>query len=212
MKPLKAIAAFGLIISICLTYKAQAKTLTIGLDMSLSNPLVKDSAFADAAASYVAQDIKTMREGDVVRIVTFGARDHAANMQEINVTVPRNGASKVAKSASAYLTKTVKDSSNTQQSTNIVAWLELRDFACTDGDKIIVITDGIEASDVVSPQAFLDGKQSLPKPDEFAGFKGCEVVFYGLGVGWHLKEVKTLRSAWMEYFKAADAPFKAVIK
>lgn len=189
-----------------------AKTLTIGLDMSLSNPLVQDPAFAQSAAQFVARDIKAMQDGDNVRIASFGARDHAANMREIAVTIPRKGAGKVARSAEAYLQKIVQDTSNAQSSTNIIAWLEISEFDCSDGGKIIVITDGIESSDQIHPQKLIDGAQALPAPDALASFKGCNVVFYGLGVGWPLAQVKNLRSAWAQYFQAANTPFKAVMK
>ncbi len=190
---------------------SSAETLTVGLDLSLSNPLVKDSAFSQTAAQYVAHHIKGMKDGDKIRIKTFGSRDNAANFNTKEKTISRHGSAKMARAVAQYIQHVVKDNSNTQKSTNIVAWLEFNDFDCANNGKIIALTDGIEASSYVDPNALLDGKKDLPAPDEYAKLKGCDVVFYGLGIGWQPQQVKTLRKQWSRYFKQAGSTFSVII-
>ena len=180
-----------------------AQTLTIGLDMSLSNPLVTDKAFSQQVAGYVAQQIKPMRAKDQVVIMPFGARDNVANLHSKHIAIKRHKQAKTAKAVAHHIINFSAQKSNAQQATNILAWLEFNDFNCAGGGTIIAVTDGIESSETLNPKAFITGKAALPKPDEFHQLQGCNVVFYGLGVGRPAKEAKIIRRAWTQYFKQA---------
>lgn len=188
---------------LAVSQSVSAQTLTIGLDMSLSNPLVTDKAFSQQVAGYVAQHIKPMRAKDQVVIMPFGARDNVANLKSKRITIKRHKQAKTAKAVAHHIVNFSAQKSNAQQATNILAWLEFNDFNCASGGTIIAVTDGIESSEAVSPKAFITGKAMLPKPDEFHQLQGCNVVFYGLGVGRPAKEAKIIRRAWAEYFKQA---------
>ena len=191
---------------------APAQTLTIGLDMSLSNPLVSDKAFRQQVAGYVAQHIKPMRVKDQVVLMPFGARDNAANLHSKRITIKRHQQAKTAKAVAHHIINFSAQKSNAQQATNILAWLEFNDFNCANGGTIIAVTDGIESSENVNASAFITGKVALPKPDEFHQLQNCDVVFYGLGVGRPAKEAKIIRRAWAAYFKQAGVKsFKAIM-
>lgn len=208
MKAMKLAAIAALV---CVSMGVSAKTLTVGMDLSASNPLVKDPAFSKEAASYVAEHIKAMKTKDKLVIKSFGARENAANLKKIELTIKRHRQAKIAKKAAAYIQSMTTDKDNAQQSTNIVAFMEFNDFGCSEGGTVIVITDGIEASQSVNPNDLIAGKKGLPAPDEDAALAGCHVVFYGLGAGWPTKQVKLIRSAWQAYFKKAGASFEAII-
>ena len=195
-----------------LSLPASATTLTVGMDLSLSNPLVKDKTFTQQAATYVSDHVAALKRGDTVRIKSFGARDNAANLTSKSLTIKRHGAKKAAKAVAQAVYDISQNADNAQTSTNIVAWLEFNDFDCANGGKIIVLTDGIEASSYVSPNDLLEGKKGLPEPDEYTELSGCDVTFYGLGVGWQAQHVKHIRKAWREYFEKANATFTAVIQ
>lgn len=200
------------LLSLSLSMSANAQNLTVGLDMSLSNPLVLESSFGHQASAFVAEHIKPMKPKSQVKIMQFGARDKAINQRSPKLKIKRHNQSKIAKKVAAYIKAVTSNKNNAQQATNIVAWLEFGEFGCDQGGKIIVITDGIEYSEYVNGNQFLAGEQGLPEPDEFHQLKGCEVYFYGLGVGRPAKQVKIIRAAWMKYFKQAGVKrFEAIM-
>ena len=89
------------------------------------------------------------------------------------------------------------------------AFLELGSgFGCETNGAVLLITDGIESSSVVSAKALLDGKAVLPAPGP--NLRGCVLTFYGLGAGWELQQVKNLKVAWSQWAKKAGADFRAI--
>lgn len=190
---------------------AQAKTLSIGIDLSGSNPLLTHQNFADAAARHAMQAIEALKEGDVVHVRTFGSRDEARNLLNHSATIGRRmRAQKVAQAVGDLLRSLPRQSHSAQASTNLLAWLEFGSgFGCADQGEILVITDGIESSSLVSAQALLDGKAKLPKPG--VDLKGCTLTFYGLGAGLPAQYVKRLRSEWQRWAEKSGARFTAVI-
>ncbi len=195
----------------CAAFAAQAKTLTIGVDLSSSNPLLTHKNFAYVASQYVTAQIKQLKKGDVVQIKTFGARGDLSNLPNTRFKISRRlRANKVAKIVSQYLLSLPARKDVAQASTNLIAWLELTSgFNCGAGGQILAITDAIESSSVLSDQQLLQGKQALPKPD--VSLKGCHLTFYGLGTGQELQAVKTLRRAWSSWAEQAGATFTAII-
>lgn len=184
---------------------AQARTLTIGVDLSGSNPLLSHEDFAAQAAQHAARAIHTLKEGDVVRLRSFGARHDASNLPVRSVTISRrHRAPEVARAVAAYLRSLPGQTDRGQPSTNILAFLELgSDFGCEERGSILLITDGLESSSVVSARALLDGKVELPAAE--SSLRGCALTFYGLGVGRELREAQQLRRAWTKWAQKAGA-------
>ncbi len=190
---------------------AHAKTLTIGIDLSGSNPLLTHEHFADAAARHAMRTIEALKEGDVVHVRTFGAREDARNLLNHSATIGRRmRAQKVAQAVGDFLRGLPKQSSSAQASTNLLAWLEFGSgFSCADGSEILLITDGIESSSLVNAKALLDGKVRLPNPS--VDLKGCTLTFYGLGAGLPAQYVKRLRAEWSAWAQKSGATFAALI-
>tara|TARA_R110002073_G_scaffold118562_1_gene257720 strand:- start:853 stop:1497 length:645 start_codon:yes stop_codon:yes gene_type:complete len=193
---------------------ADAKTLTIALDKSGSNPLLVDPHFAASAADYASELIMPLEEGDVVRLVSFGARDRADNMLNKIIKLKRSlRAGKVADAVKSYINGLPQGEPVAQSSTNIVSFLELDgNFDCKSGSTVLLLTDGVEASEYVSPQGFVEGKSHLPKPDPELSLKGCTVIFYGLGAGTEGSAAKFMRNEWSAYVGATGGEFTAVTK
>ena len=186
----------------------QAKTLTIALDLSGSNPLLNDKQFNHNAAQYVADTISHLEKGDDVVVQSFGSLDNTANFNRFELPIKRHNAKKVAGQVAQYV-RALPSNSQAQGSTNLIAWFGRNSFGCEAGGQVIVLTDAIED---VNPNHLIQGKQDLPKPNEFVQLKGCSVTFYGLGVGRLDSEMLNLRRAWTNYFESAGARFTAIAK
>lgn len=189
-----------------------AKTLTIAFDKSGSNPLLGDPHFAASAAAYVAGQVKTLKEGDVVRIRSFGARNEGSNLLDQTFVLNRRlRARKLAQSIQNYIANLPNQDGKSQSSTNIIAFLEFDSgLDCGNGGMTLLLTDGLESSEYISPKSFLAGRQHLPKPD--AALKGCEIIFYGLGAGLPPKSAKFMREEWTRFIKDAGGQFTAIMK
>lgn len=194
-----------------MTGSLSAKTLTLGIDLSGSNPLLSHANFAHGAAAHVQATIRALKPGDVVRIKTFGARDSALNLLQHRVTISRrNRAAKIAAQVGQFVRTLPEQTETGQSSTNLIAWLEFTEgFACKADSEILVITDGLESSTYVDAKDLLSGKKALPAPD--VDLKGCALTFYGLGTGWKPQDVKRVRKAWRAWSDEAGATFTAII-
>ena len=201
--------ALGAALVTVLNGAIEAKTLTIGSDLSQSNPLLQDANFNQQAVSYVVAQIRALKRGDVVVLKTFGGLADSQNFKSKSFTIKRHNAKKIAKYAAHHITK-LASLSEAQKSTNLVAWLQRGRFDCANDSQIILLTDGIEASEYVSPSALLLGKANLPNPNKRHQLKGCEVVFFGLGVGRPDKQNNILLDEWHGYFEKAGVPFEAI--
>lgn len=198
-------------LTMAMALDASAKTLTIGIDLSGSNPLLVHENFAYSASNYVSGEIAKLKSGDSIQVKTFGARNDAMNLINQRITINhKNRPEKVAQIV-GQLVRALPERANIEQSsTNLVSWLEFSDgFACDQSSEILVITDGIESSSYVGGQDFIEGKKGLPVPD--VNLKGCTMTFYGLGAGLQPQYVKTIRKAWMKWSDNAGVIFKAVI-
>ena len=94
----------------------------------------------------------------------------------------------------------------THGSTNIIAKLEFSNFNCDDGDGILLITDGREASSITMG---LQRGAKLPTPDS-EYLKGCTMTMYGIGSQdrgnkLNYQQVKNIRTAWQQYLTTAGA-------
>lgn len=191
---------------------AAAKTITIGVDLSGSNPLLTHENFAYGAAEYVSGKISGLRNGDTVRLSTFGARDDAMNLISNEFTISRRmRTGKVSAAISQFIRSLPERESAGQNATNLVAWLEFTGgFDCAGGGQIVVLTDALESSTLVNTEDAAAGKAWLPKAE--VDLKGCNLTFYGLGAGFPPEVVKFLRGEWQQWSAEAGAEFNAVIR
>lgn len=203
--------ALGALLGAAIALPLKAKELTIALDVSGSNPLLIDEAFNRMAAGYVAEHIQALDKGDTVVLQTFGDLREPQNFKRYAFAIKRHNGKKVAAQIAQFI-KAAPSKLDAQGSTNLIAWLGRGQFGCERNSHVIVLTDGIEASEYANPNKLLSGEQALPKPNEFVSLAGCTVTFYGLGVGRLDSEVLTLRRAWSAYFAQAEAQFFAVVK
>lgn len=188
---------------------AEARTLTLGIDLSGSNPVFKEE-FARVAGTYAGSRVAALSLGDVVSVRSFGARD-LSNLRSSNVSITRkNRPDQVARQVAQFIAGIPSAGVTPQPSTNLVAFLEFGDFDCARGGEILLITDGLESSSYADADALMKGKAKLPEPQpDF--LKGCTVTFYGLGVRQPAQAVKIVREAWRDWFEKAGATFTAVI-
>ncbi len=191
----------------------QAKTLTIGVDLSGSNPLLTHENFAASAANYISQEIKSLQTGDTLRMKTFGARDNVQNLLSFDVNISRKARpNKVAKKISQTILAIPAQAKKMSQShTALIAWLEFTPgFDCADGGKIIVLTDGIESSTLISTNDFVNKQKPLPKAE--ISLKGCQITFYGLGAGLPTTYARHVRKSWHTWAGQAGADFNDIMK
>ena len=190
---------------------AAAKTLTIGVDLSGSNPLLIHPNFAHIAASHVGDQISKLRDGDVINIRSFGARGEAVNLLNQRIVLSRRVTARaVAEALRRYLKSLPEDASVAQGDTNLLAWLEFTSgFDCNNEGSLIVLTDGLESSKLVDARALLAGDVGLPEPQ--VDLAGCSVTFYGLGAGLPPTPIRHLREEWQSWITKSGAAFTAII-
>lgn len=192
---------------------AAAKTLTIGIDQSMSNPLMLDEGVARIVGRNVGEQIAALQPGDWVHVRTFGERS-AVNFQVEKIRITRSvRADKVADLVSRFIASLPSRAKKGQSSTNIIAFLEFGQFDCANGGRIFLLTDGIESSAYIHERDLVAGKPlPAPEPNILAG---CEVTMLGLGQSTNAalppQAIKALRASWTAWMKAAGASFNAVI-
>ncbi|MGE4069857.1 MAG: hypothetical protein AB7E72_01625 [Lysobacterales bacterium] len=189
--------------------EADAKTVHVAIDLSGSNALIGDRNFAYAASQYVAQEITPLRDGDVVRVQTLGARNNPQNLLDATYKISHKiKPAAVAKAITQFIRSLPERPNLAQGATNLLAWIEFHPpFA--EGDVILLLSDGIESSELVNGQALAEGKTGLPAPE--IDLKGRRLIVYGLGAGLPAPNVRHLRKAWQVWSDQAGAEFLAVI-
>ncbi len=185
------------------------RRIVIGLDISKSNPLVDDAAFAAKVAARIANLVRALGMASQVHVRTFGSYDASSNNFYYDAVIsarnrPEHVAAEIRKliSGTPYLVKSGKW--RLQSNTNILAFLDnvSQSIGCGGMPTMVVLaSDGIEDSEYVRLQS---AGAHLPAP---AGrsFRGCaEMQILGLGQGTHSPIVTTrLRSEWTRWAAAA---------
>lgn len=212
---MKKIAKAILLATPLISSVAFAKTLTVGIDLSSSNPLISSEKFAQSAAILVADNIRTLKLGDTVLIRHIGD-NRLDNLHGERIQISRrNRADKVAQTVAQYISGIPKKTYD-QGATRLLAFLELQNFGCSDGGgQVILLTDGIENSaEAPDAEGLLLGKKALPAPKAGA-LSGCDVWFVGLGQSSSgslpVGTVRHLQNAWGNYLKAAGANFTTIV-
>lgn len=183
--------------------------LIIGLDISQSNPLVDNPAFAAKIAARIAAQIRVMGFASEVHVRTFGSYDAASNSFYYDTKLSRNArpaqvAAEVQKLISGTPALVKRGAWKSQKNTNILAFLDnvSQSIGCSGlPTTIILASDGIEDSEY----AQLTKKIAhLPAPKN-APFKGCaqlQILGLGQGAGSPSTTVR-LRGEWTGWAQAA---------
>ena len=183
--------------------------IVIGLDLSRSNPLIADPAFAAKVGARVAGIVHEMGFASEVHVRTFGNYDATSNNWAYDVVLsvrnrPENVAAEVQKlvAGTPLLVKTGKW--RAQENTNILAFLDnvSHSIGCTGmPTTIILASDGIEDSDYAK---LIHASSQLP-PSEGKPFANCaELKILGLGQGASSPRLTTrLRTEWSGWARAA---------
>jgi len=182
--------------------------IIIGLDLSRSNPLIDDPAFAARVALRIAGIVRNLSFASEVHVRTFGSYDPSSNNFAYDTVLSvRSRPEEVAAEIDRLIANTPRLVASgkwrPQQRTNILAFLDNveRGIGCGGMPTFIVLaSDGIEDSDY----ARLNRGDHLPMP-EGAGFRGCrELAIYGLGQGAGSPRLTThLRSEWSNWAQQA---------
>lgn len=200
---------------------AMADELWVGIDMSDSAPLLLEDIQAAAAAETIADEIRQLERGDLVRIISFG--ESGVTDRQIDFSIELSGRNRPAAIAEQFLEliaslpqRTRDGQLHTESQTNAMGFLERIGplLNCQSvPTTLLVMTDGIEWSTAITGEGLLAG-QPLPPPSGPI-LQGCAVTFWGLGQqrrefghddGWY----PILRAAWSTYMdQAGVAEFAA---
>ena len=183
--------------------------IVIGLDLSRSNPLIADPAFAAKVGARVADIVRNLGFASEVHVRTFGNYDASSNNFAYDVVLSvRNRPDSVAddvKKLVAGIPLLVKSGKwRAQQNTNILAFLDNVSHGIGCGGMpttIILASDGLEDSDYAK---LYRADAQLPVP-EGKPFQGCaEFEILGLGQGADSPRLTgRLRGLWSGWARKA---------
>ncbi|MDX5366043.1 MAG: hypothetical protein LPK88_06330 [Alphaproteobacteria bacterium] len=186
---------------------ATPQTVVIGLDISKSNPLVEDSAYAARVAKRLTGEIDKLPVRSRLMVRTFGAYDSSANPLKIDEVIsararPETVAEGVSALVAAMPQLVAEGKLEAQDWTYILSFMETMSHQvdCTAGDvRFILLTDGFEDSE----EARLRRGGTLPSPQPI--FAGCnELMMLGVGQGGGSPAVTArAREQWESWAKAA---------
>jgi hypothetical protein len=183
--------------------------IIIGLDISRSNPLVADPAFAAKVGARIADQIARLGFASEVHVRTLGNYDASSNAFYYDAILsvrnrPEDVATEVGRLVSGTPLLVKRGRWKAQGHTNILAFLDnaRESIGCAGmPTTIILASDGIEDSEY----AHLARRNAhLPAPDgrEFAGCVKLEILGLGQGTRSPIETVR-LRKEWTGWAKAA---------
>ncbi len=185
------------------------RRIIIGLDLSKSNPLIENPAFAAKVGARIASYVMSMGFASEVHVRTFGNFDATSNTFYYDTLIsiharPEQVAAEIEKLVAGTPMLVRSGKWKSQNNTNILAFLDnaVHSVGCAGMKTTVVLaSDGIEDSEYARL-----GKDDahLPAPDG-KPFRGCtELQLLGLGQGTRSpKETVRLRSEWADWAKAA---------
>ena len=206
------VAVLGTLAAIFVNRAADAaeapRTVVIGLDLSKSNPLVNDDAYAARAGKKAVEEIKTLSPHSRVLLRTFGSYDVTANAlkvdQVISARAKPDAVADGLRVLIANIPKLVRDGKlKAQGFTNILPFLDTMsqvvDCSAQPTDYIL-LTDGFEDSEY----AKLKSGGHLPKPSGEPFERCASLTILGLGQGSHSPSVTDrVREDWRGWATAA---------
>ena len=183
--------------------------IVIGLDLSRSNPLIADPAFAARVGARIADIVRNLDFSSEVHVRTFGSYDPTSNNFAYDVVLSvRNRPEIIAAQVQRLIAGTpqlVRSGKwRSQENTNILAFLDnvSESIGCSGMSTTVVLaSDGIEDSDYTR----LTRRDShLPDPGGRL-FQGCaSFEIYGLGQGTDDPRMTThLRQEWSRWARGA---------
>jgi len=185
------------------------KRLIIGLDISLSNPLIADPNFAAKAARRIGGMVGEMGFASEVHVRTFGSYDASQNPFYYDTLLSRRARpeeveAEIEKLISGIPTLVSRGRFHPQRRTNIIGFLDnVRESIGCRGmpTTIVLASDGIEDSEYARLD---DPDDHLPLP-EGRPFRGCaDLQILGVGQGTHSpKKAARLRREWSLWAEAA---------
>jgi hypothetical protein len=187
------------------------RTIVIGIDLSTSNPLIRDDGFATRVAARVQPLIAGLAPRSRVLLRSFGSYNAAANNKlSLDVVIaPKTArAEDIARLVGGViggLPKMVREGRvQVQNSTNIVPFLMniARSVDCRVMPvHVILATDGVEDSQVAN---LARRTATLPAPQS-APFPGCEeLMILGIGRGLNSPgDTERLVGEWQFWSQAA---------
>lgn len=183
------------------------QTVVVGLDLSKSNPLIDDPAYAARVAQRLAGEIDKLPVRSRIMVRTFGVYDSSANPLKVDEVIsararPETVADGIAALVTALPQLVSEGKLKAQDWTYIVSFMETMSHQvdCAAGDvRFILLTDGIEDSTV----ARMPRGAALPKPEPI--FAGCgELLMLGIGQGAGTPAAtKRIRDQWEGWASAA---------
>ncbi len=185
--------------------------IIIGLDISKSNPLVDDPAFAAKVGQRVAAMVSKLGFASEVHVRTFGSFEASSNPFYYDTMIstrarPEAIAVEVQRLIAGTPLLVARGKWVSQETTNILAFMDniANSIGCAKlPTTVILASDGIEDSEYVRMQ--MDDSH-LPAP-EGKPFRGCaELQILGIGQGTRSPiETVRLRREWSRW--AAKAGF-----
>ncbi|MDZ4740360.1 MAG: hypothetical protein SGJ03_10700 [Alphaproteobacteria bacterium] len=198
-------------------YTNPPRTLVIGIDLSSSNPLIRDSAFAQRVAERIKPLISGLAPHSRIIFRSFGAYNSSANSPlTIDITIAPKTAraedmANLISSVIAGVPRMVQQGRlQPQHATNIVPFLlnmaKIVDCRAMP-THVILASDGVEDSQVAN---LTRRNATLPAPPS-APFPGCEdLQILGIGRGLNSpSDTERLRGEWHYWSQAAG--FKGFI-
>ncbi|HET7334189.1 MAG TPA: hypothetical protein VFI93_03660 [Rhizomicrobium sp.] len=191
------------------TVDVKPQRLVIGLDLSKSNPLVDDTAFAAKVAQRIAERVQKLGFASEVHIRTFGNYDATSNTFYYDTQIstrarPDQVAAEVRKLIAGTPMLVSRGKWKSQNNTNILAFLDnvQHSLGCAKyPTTIILASDGIEDSEYVK-LGRKDAKLPTPEGAPFKGCAGLEILGLGQGTKSPTETVR-LRRQWSGWAKAA---------
>lgn len=188
------------------------KQMYVRLDVSRSNPLVTDEAYAQRVARRIIDYVLELNIGDRVNVRVFGDMGRF-NGPDWDLEISRRSMpkEKVARNLATLILSLPNGGQDPHDTTEILSELKWTDWRCQADDIILLATDGIETGDwIKSTQAILDGRAGLPIPAEHY-LQNCHVVMIGIGaeIGSSSK-INNLITAWRAHVTKAGGQFTAI--
>jgi hypothetical protein len=185
------------------------KRIVIGIDLSKSNPLIENPAFAAKVAKRVAGEVRKLGFASEVHVRTFGNFDASSNTFEFDTVIsvharPDAVAAEIQKLIAGTPLLVQRGKWHAQDNTNIVAFLDnaVSSIGCSGmPTTVILASDGVEDSEY----ARLGLEDSRLPPPSGHPFRGCaELQILGVGQGTGSPvETMRLRTQWTRWAQEA---------
>jgi hypothetical protein len=185
------------------------RRIVIGIDLSKSNPLIDNPAFASKVAGRIAGEVNKLGFASEVHVRTFGNFDASSNTFAYDTVIstharPQNVAAEIQKLISGTPLLVQRGKWMAQNNTNIVAFLDnaVTSIGCSGmPTTVILASDGVEDSEYARL-----GHEDARLPDpEGHPFRGCaELQILGIGQGTGSpSETTRLRALWARWAQEA---------